>query len=84
MPIYEYRCRDCGSLTERLEGIGATLSELICTHCGGPHLEKVLSAASYLTAEHRMQSKHTCCGRTERCEAPPCSTGGACRKEEPW
>ena len=82
MPIYEYRCRDCGSLTERLEGIGASKTELLCSSCGGRRLDKVLSAASYLPAEHRMQSKRTCCGRTERCETPPCSTGGACRKQE--
>lgn len=81
MPIYEYRCQDCGSLTERLEGIGGAERERICPSCGGGNLEKVLSAPSYLPAGHRIQSQRTCCGRTERCETPPCSTGGPCRRE---
>lgn len=42
MPIYEYRCRDCGHVTEVLESTERA-AEHACGKCGGPHLEKILS-----------------------------------------
>ncbi|TET85379.1 MAG: zinc ribbon domain-containing protein [Desulfobacteraceae bacterium] len=79
MPIYEYRCKSCGSVTEFLVGVGEDIA-ITCSHCGSLDMEKIMSAASFLDGgPNRRQS--TCCGREERCEAPPCSTGGACRRD---
>ncbi len=40
-------------------------------------VEKLPSAGHRLAASHG-NGGHTCCGREERCETSPCSTGGSC------
>ena len=34
MPVYAYRCSDCGSGYERLRGISAEDKEIECPQCG--------------------------------------------------
>ena len=77
MPIYEYRCKECGgsfeALLHRLDG------EIIkCPSCGSEDVEKMFS--SYAIMMGASTTGTTCCGRTERCEAPPCSTGDICHR----
>ena len=46
MPIYEYRCTECGRQTEALQ----KLSEpplVTCPACGKPALQKLVSAAGF-------------------------------------
>ena len=46
MPIYEYRCRDCGKEHEVLQKVSEPpLTE--CPACGKPALQKLLSAAGF-------------------------------------
>ena len=46
MPIYEYRCNDCGHEMEKLQKISdAPLSD--CPACGKPALQKLVSAAGF-------------------------------------
>lgn len=46
MPIYEYRCTECGHQTEVLQKISeAPLT--VCTACGKPSFTKLLSAAGF-------------------------------------
>ncbi|UCE51773.1 MAG: zinc ribbon domain-containing protein [Desulfobacterales bacterium] len=79
MPIYEYRCYDCGTTSESL--IGSTENEKNrCRKCGSLNLERLMSAASFVGAVHKRPAGHTCCGRQKRCETPPCSAGGACSR----
>jgi len=78
MPIYEYRCADCGTSFEALIR-GKTA--VTCPHCGGSSLEKLLSAPTMLSGSTSRPAGRTCCGRAERCDAPPCSEGGACRRD---
>jgi putative FmdB family regulatory protein len=47
MPIYEYRCRSCGEVSEIFQGIGDMDDPLCCTHCGSTDLERLLSATSF-------------------------------------
>ncbi len=79
MPIYEYRCNDCGEITEVLTGMGSQDIPR-CRGCGSTNLEKLMSASFFTFKEGSRAPGTTCCGRTERCEAPPCSTGGTCRR----
>ena len=81
MPIYEYRCKDCGSVTEFLVGVGEDVA-ISCSHCGSVDMEKVMSVASFLGSSPDQRPGSTCCGREERCDKPPCSTEGACRRDE--
>lgn len=41
MPIFEYRCQECGTKFEKVVSNGG--SEVICRHCSSPRLEKLLS-----------------------------------------
>ncbi len=57
MPIYEYKCRDCGRISEFLESTGGK-SRRKCVHCGGAKLDKQFSVFSPGVKE----------GKSSRCE----------------
>ncbi len=79
MPIYEYKCQDCGQVSEVLiHGFDNKATK--CPACGSHELTKLLSVPSVLKEESR-HSGSTCCGRTERCDKPPCSSGGKCARD---
>ena len=46
MPIYEYRCADCGTQREHLQKL-ADAPIALCPSCGGTHYGKLLSAAGF-------------------------------------
>lgn len=46
MPIYEYRCQQCGQYTELLQKI-SDLPVTICPHCNAPALQKQISNTSF-------------------------------------
>ena len=81
MPIYEYRCRECGETSEFLSGLkeGETIS---CRNCGSPNMERIMSAVSFFGRTAERALGYTCCGREERCETPPCSSGDMCRRDQ--
>ncbi|GAB4238832.1 MAG: zinc ribbon domain-containing protein [Acidobacteriota bacterium] len=41
MPIYEYKCRKCGSRFEKI--VIGTRAEVVCPKCGGREVEQVVS-----------------------------------------
>ena len=46
MPLYDYRCKNCGNVSEVLQGIGeAPLTD--CDICGEPKLEKLPAAPAF-------------------------------------
>lgn len=80
MPIYEYRCRECGAVSEYLVRFGSD-DPIECKACGSPQVSKILSAGSFTLQTSQRGAGQTCCGRQERCERPPCSDGGTCRRD---
>jgi putative FmdB family regulatory protein len=78
MPIYEYKCKQCGTTSEFLIH-HQELHDLECPTCGSKELNRLLSAPSLMRSETRMPGT-TCCGREERCDTPPCSGGGGCHR----
>jgi putative FmdB family regulatory protein len=80
MPIYEYRCNDCGAISEFFVSFSQKGYSLNCKQCGSPQLEKMISVSHSLKGEKRATG-HTCCGKEERCFTPPCSTGSGCRRD---
>ncbi len=46
MPIYEYRCRRCGKIFEKIQKLEEVTDSLQCPYCGGQKPEKVLSSFS--------------------------------------
>ena len=80
MPLYEYKCQSCGQISEILvQGFNSTVNQR-CPECGSHDLEKLLSVAS-LVMQKGTPSGGTCCGRTERCDKPPCSSDGKCSRD---
>jgi putative FmdB family regulatory protein len=81
MPIYEYKCSDCGEVSEVLSGMGSRDEPPACKHCGSDHVERILSASFIAVKGGMSKGGATCCGRDERCDTPPCSTGDVCRRD---
>jgi putative FmdB family regulatory protein len=44
MPIYEYKCKECGHVFEAFQRIGADGSNLTCPVCNSKKPEKIFSA----------------------------------------
>jgi len=80
MPIYEYKCSECGKVSEIIVGMGVQDDTLQCKYCGSTALNKIPTFASVATTSSRPRGR-TCCGREERCEKPPCSTDDVCRRD---
>ena len=79
MPIYEYRCLECGRVSEIfLRSLNN--QNVQCPACGSYKLDKLLSA-SYTLRTEVSTTGTTCCGRAERCEMPPCSVDDTCRRD---
>jgi putative FmdB family regulatory protein len=77
MPIYDYKCQDCGEISEIfLHGLDNAQS-ITCPACGSEMVGKLFPTSYMLQLETRAPGR-TCCGKSERCETPPCSTGDAC------
>jgi putative FmdB family regulatory protein len=57
MPIYEYRCSDCGKKTQVLTLSLKSAVEPKCPHCGGVNLRKLVSRVAVLRSEEsRLES----------------------------
>jgi putative FmdB family regulatory protein len=80
MPIFEYQCRECMTVSEFLIGVG-TEESIACKKCGSLEMERILSTPFFLDTAKHPASGRTCCGKEERCEMPPCSSGGSCRRD---
>jgi putative FmdB family regulatory protein len=80
MPIYEYQCQKCGAILEKLLVGGESAEDICCNNCDSQKMSRILSAASFLTNKANSNTGHTCCGQEERCDTPPCSSGGSCRR----
>ena len=79
MPIYDFRCQECGRVSEIF--LRSANDQVVhCSGCGSQNMERLITA-SYMIKMGTSAPGTTCCGRTERCETPPCSTGGICRRE---
>ena len=53
-----------------------------CPQCGSPLLKKLFSTPNVISRWGQPSGGGTCCGREERCAAPPCSTGETCRHDQ--
>jgi len=45
MPLYEYRCAECGHIIQVLERVNANVRHL-CEKCGSPRVKKLMSGFS--------------------------------------
>lgn len=72
MPIYEYRCDDCGTQFEKLVRRDADVQELECPSCGESHLSQ-----QYSTFAAHAQSSPSAAPAPGPCGAM-CPTPGMC------
>ncbi|MCU0610930.1 MAG: zinc ribbon domain-containing protein [Candidatus Eisenbacteria bacterium] len=82
MPTYEYECGACGDRFERRQQMSDAVLTT-CPACGGT-VRRVISGGGGIlvnsgdqvprggTTCSLEQTGSTCCGRDERCGAPPC------------
>lgn len=49
MPLYEYRCLNCGRVFEQLRRMDEADQELLCPVCASEQIERLLSAFSQST-----------------------------------
>jgi putative FmdB family regulatory protein len=68
MPLYEYRCRNCGKRFEVLQRVSATAEGVICPECGAGEVEKQFS-----TFASSVSGSPAPCGAPS---AAACGTGG--------
>ena len=47
MPMYEYRCQECGKLYEQLRRMSEADTNLQCPHCGSQKVERQFSACAF-------------------------------------
>ena len=52
MPIYEYRCQECGHVVEKLVR-GGQEPKVQCPQCGSPKVHKAISLFSTCSAAKR-------------------------------
>jgi len=77
MPIYTYKCQECSEVFDFL--FIKTTEESKCPKCGSAKVEKQLTAPAIIRMRDFSQKNTACCGRTERCDSPPCSSDGICK-----
>ena len=58
MPIYEFKCQECGRLTSVfVKTIGASY-EATCQHCGSRRLERAVSRFAYRKSEQTILEEY--------------------------
>lgn len=88
MPTYEYQCGNCGYKFEKFQQMSdKALKE--CPKCGkeikrliGRGMGVIFKGKGFYATDYKDSSSsgRTCCGRTERCDKPPCSDDGVCKR----
>jgi putative FmdB family regulatory protein len=46
MPIYEYKCENCSTVTEKMEPMSGSVDDIACPSCGGP-AKKIISGSAF-------------------------------------
>lgn len=58
MPIYEFKCEDCGRLTSVFVKSMSSQPEAACKHCGGHRLRRALSRFAYHKSEQTILQEY--------------------------
>jgi putative FmdB family regulatory protein len=66
MPIYEFKCRECGKVSELRIPMHSESKNAVCQHCGSHEMEKLMSVPSLVGGKGE-SGETRCCGRNEPC-----------------
>jgi len=80
MPVYDFKCQECGEVSEEFFRTVHGQQSVHCPQCGSERMEKMITASYMIRTNSPSGHGDTCCGRTERCEQPPCSTSDSCHR----
>jgi putative FmdB family regulatory protein len=69
MPIYEYKCRDCGELSEFRISSQSDTEKIACKSCASKKLDRKFSVPSISSGRKEPQGQ-TCCGNPGSCSEP--------------
>jgi len=58
MPIYEFKCQDCGRLTSVFVKRMRSPYRARCQHCGGRNLKRAVSRFAYHKSEQSILEEH--------------------------
>jgi putative FmdB family regulatory protein len=65
MPIYDYKCEECGKTYDVFHKVREVLEDVVCPACGSAKHTRLLSAPSFSMGN-------------SQAEAPPCANGSCC------
>ncbi|HVT59529.1 MAG TPA: zinc ribbon domain-containing protein [Thermoanaerobaculia bacterium] len=80
MPLYEYRCRDCGHRFEILQSLGEGAAGLACPRCRAAALDKQFSTFATASGSAAAETAAGC--DMADCGAGACCGGGSCAMED--
>jgi len=63
MPIFEYKCLECGKISEFLEN-SSKKTKRVCAYCGSQELQKQFSTFALLVKEGQSKKCHGCTDNT--------------------
>jgi putative FmdB family regulatory protein len=69
MPIYEYKCQECGEKSEFRITSQAQVNSLTCTGCGSQKLKKLMSVPS-ISLGRSAPAEQSCCESPGSCSEP--------------
>lgn len=69
MPVYDYRCNDCGTLYDVYHKLKEVTEDVLCPHCGSAKHKKLISASSVAVGGKSGSSSFS---------EPSCESGGGC------
>ena len=62
MPMYEYRCKKCGEVSEILTGVSKEEPEIRCEVCKSTDLKKLISISNFTVASAKATVERAPCG----------------------
>ena len=73
MPIYEFVCKECGTLFEEMRLSSSAFNDIACPKCGTAKVEKAFSTFAPSVPSGGGSSSPPCKGGSDR--TGPCSSG---------
>lgn len=69
MPVFDYRCNDCGTTYDVYHKVKEISEDVVCPHCGSAQHKKLMSVATVALGGKSSSSSYS---------PPPCETGDGC------
>ncbi len=74
MPIFEFKCSDCGEFFEMLFMSGDDEKEIKCPKCSSCAVERVVSSTNYAMGQSSTSRQQKASAQTRNCSSGSCTT----------